>query len=196
MVGNYYKPGPATAPDKRAELVDPSKRSEEDKGQWFVGGNFVEGNSLVTEDNWSGVRGDNYIKLAKPWDSMPIQYETAQEAYKSVLDQAGAVLPKRDAIDARIIHEARSGIATFEGVYKTIKPVLDKSKITGIIDSQNDVGGWPELKSSPAPKDTDHDGMPDVWEIAKGLDPENPDDRNKVGEAGYTMLEVYLNGIE
>ena len=58
------------------------------------------------------------------------------------------------------------------------------------------MGGWPELKSAPAPKDTNHDGMPDVWEIAKGLDPENSDDRNKVGEAGYTMLEVYLNGIE
>ncbi len=196
MVGNYYKPGPATATDKRAELVDPSKRSEEDKGRWFVGGNYVEGNPSVTQDNWSGVRGANYIQLESPWDAMPIKPQTAEEAYKSVLASAGAILPKRDAIDVRIIEETRNGTATFEGVYKAKKAVSDKTKVTGIIDSQNDVGGWPELKSAPAPKDTDHDGMPDVWEIAKGLDPENSDDRNKVGEAGYTMLEVYLNGIE
>jgi pectate lyase len=74
--------------------------------------------------------------------------------------------------------------------------VADKSKKTGIIDSQNDVGGWPKLESLPAPKDSDHDGMPDEWEKKNGLDPNNPKDRNNMDKDGYTMLEKYLNSIQ
>ena len=196
MVANYYKPGPATDPGKKAELADPSSRGNDDKGRWYVAGNVIEGSPLVTVDNWRGVRGSSYIKLDQPWDAMPINQQTAEEAYKSVLNNAGATLPERDGVDARIIEEARHGRATYEGVYKTKKAVADKSKITGIIDSQNDAGGWPELKSTPAPTDTDHDGMPDEWEIRKGLDPKNAADRNNVAADGYTMLEKYINSIE
>jgi len=195
MVANYYKPGPATDPGKKTELADPSSRGDNDKGHWHVSGNFVEGSPSVSNDNWSGVRGSNYIKLDQPWDAMPINQQTAEEAYKSVLNNAGATLPKRDAVDARIIEEVRKGTATYEGIYKTKKAVADKSKITGIIDSQNDVGGWPELKSLPAPTDTDRDGMPDSWETANGLNPNDPEDRNGVGEGGYTHLEQYINEL-
>ena len=156
----------------------------------------MEGSASVTVDNWNGVRGSNYIKLDQPWKAMPINQQTAEEAYKSVLNDAGATLPKRDVVDARIIKEARHGTATYEGVYKTKKKVADKSKITGIIDSQNNVGGWPELKSTPAPADTDHDGMPDKWETQKGLNPKDASDGNKVAADGYTMLEQYLNSIK
>ena len=138
------------------------------------------------------MRGSNYIKLDQSWDAMPINQQTAEEAYKSVLNDAGATLPKRDSVDARIIEEARHGTATYEGIYKTKKAVADKSEITGIIDSQNDVGGWPELKSTPAPTDTDHDGMPDKWENQKGLNPNDASDGNQVAVDGYTMLEKYL----
>lgn len=195
MVANYYKPGPATDPRKKAELADPSSRGDDDKGRWYVAGNFIEGSPSVTNENWSGVRGSNFIKLDQPWDAMPINQQTAEEAYKSVLNDAGAILPKRDAVDLRIIEEARNGTATFEGVYKTKKTVADQLKITGIIDSQKDVGGWPELKSTPAPTDTDHDGMPDDWENKNGLNPNNAVDRNNVVEDGYTILEKYINSI-
>jgi len=196
MVANYYKPGPATDPGKVAILAEPSARGADDKGNWYVAGNVIEGSPSVTADNWSGVRGDNFIKLDKPWDAMPINQQTAKEAYQSVLANAGATFPKRDAVDTRIVEEVRSGTATHEGVYKTRKRVADQSKITGIIDSQQDVGGWPELNSTPAPTDTDHDGIPDEWENAHGLDPNNSEDRNKVGKDGYTMLEQYLNSIK
>ncbi len=195
MVANYYKPGPATDPAKKAELADPSSRGEDDKGSWYVADNFIEGSPSVTNNNWSGVRGSNYIKLNQAWDAIPIDQQTAEEAYKSVLNNAGATLPKRDVVDTRIINEARNGTATYEGIYKTKKKVADESKITGIIDSQNDVGGWPELKSTKAPTDTDHDGMPDKWEKKNGLNPNSADDRNNVGKDGYTMLEKYLNII-
>lgn len=74
--------------------------------------------------------------------------------------------------------------------------MADESKVCGIIDSQNDVGGWPELKSTPAPADSDHDGMPDQWETTNGLNPNDPEDGNQVAPDGYTMPEHYLNGIE
>nr|WP_236667159.1 Ig-like domain-containing protein [Nonomuraea sp. K271] len=38
--------------------------------------------------------------------------------------------------------------------------------------------------------------MPDEWESANGLDPENPDDAGTVDGSGYTNLERYLNSIQ
>ncbi len=57
------------------------------------------------------------------------------------------------------------------------------------------MGGWPEYKGKPY-KDTDGDGMPDEWEIANGLNPNDPSDANKdcTGD-GYTNIEKYINGI-
>lgn len=87
------------------------------------------------------------FKMDEPWPSMSMNQQTAEEAYQSVLENAGATLPKRDAIDARIIEEVRNDYATYEGpAYKQNNAMPDKSKKSGIIDSQNDVGGWPELK--------------------------------------------------
>lgn len=79
--------------------------------------------------------------------------------------------------------------------YSSRKDTGDDHVPTGIIDSQQDVGGWPELKSAAAPADSDHDGMPDAWEREHGLDPANPADRNGLGSNGYTNLENYLNSI-
>ena len=202
IVANYYKPGPATEPGEvMHRIANPSYRSDEDYGKWYIAENAVEGNKQVTTDNWNGGVQTNIsfekIKLQKPWPSMSINQQTAAEAYKMVLDNAGAILPQRDEIDVRIIKEVRGGYATFEGKsYKKEHKVANSAKICGIIDTQEDVGGWPELKSDPAPKDTDHDGMPDEWERKKGLDPKNAEDRNKVAGNGYTMLEEYINGIK
>jgi len=148
MVANYYKPGSATDPGKVDVLAEPLSRCEDDKGQWSVAGNFVKGSASVTGDNWSGVRDSNFIKPDQPWDAMPMGEQTPEEAYQTVLSNAGA---KRAAVDTRAVAEVRNGTATYEGVYKTKKRVVDQSKITGIIDSLNDVGGWPEMESTPAP---------------------------------------------
>ncbi len=128
---------------------------------------------------------------------MAINQQTPEEAYASVLDNAGASLPERDAVDVRIIDEVRNGYATYEGpTYEKDHKVADKTKKSGIIDSQEDVGGWPELKSTPAPADTDHDGMPDDWEDENNLNKKDSNDRNSIGTDGYTMLEHYLNNIK
>ncbi|MFI1773678.1 pectate lyase family protein [Thalassobellus citreus] len=206
MVANYYKPGPATQPGNVSyRIINPSRRDVvTDYGKWYVADNFMKGSPEVTANNWNGgvqpQGGDADIEILKakqPWPAMEINQHTAQEAYKLVLDNAGAILPKRDAVDTRVISDARNGIATFEGVsYKKTKKVLDTSKKTGIIDSPADVGGWPDLKSTPAPLDTDHDGIPDAWELKNKLNPNNADDRNNLSKDGYTMLEIYLNSIK
>ncbi len=183
VIANYYKPGPATEPGEVSyRIANPGFRNAtDDFGKWYIAQNLMEGNAKVSTDNWDGgVQTDisfDKIKLATPWESMPIDEQSAEEAYQLVLDNAGAVLPVRDAIDTRIIEETRTGTATYEGSYEQRHKVADSSKICGIIDSQNDVGGWPELKSTSAPEDSDHDGMPDAWEDANALDKDNPDDR-------------------
>ncbi len=65
-----------------------------------------------------------------------------------------------------------------------------------MIDSQDEVGGWPTLASTPALPDADRDGMPDDWERSHGLHPEDPDDRNGDRDRdGYTNLEEFLNSL-
>ena len=206
MVNNYYKPGPASKSGINNRLANPSYRNTTaDYGKWYIAGNVMDGNATITADNWTGNgiqpqggTGDYSIfKLNSPWLAMPILPQTATEAYSSVLDNVGASL-KRDAVDTHVVKDTRNGNATYEGTYKTFSGngVIDKTKICGIIDSQSDVGGWPVLNSTPAPVDTDHDGIPDVWETAHSLNPNDASDRNTVASDGYTMLEKYLNSIE
>ncbi len=71
-----------------------------------------------------------------------------------------------------------------------------KNRTGKLLDSQDEVGGWPKLKSKPASKDADRDGMADAWEKANNLDPKNPADRNgDTDKDGYTNLEEYLNSL-
>lgn len=191
MVNNYYKPGPATPAD--VKFMHASYQAEKAKGigQWFLDGNIMEGNPALTKKNKSGIdlkelenTKEAIATRAFPIEQ-PIPVETAKDAYEKVLRYAGAIFPKRDAVDERIVLETKTGTAMGKGVFG--KP--------GIIDDPMAVGGWPVYASTTAPLDSDKDGMPDSWEKANGLDPENPEDRNKVSSTGYTMLEMYVNSL-
>lgn len=204
FVGNYYKPGPATDKGKVSyRIVNPGSRGDDDYGKWYVSGNVIEGNKKVSINNWDGgvqpSGGDkaiDKIKLDNPWNAMKINEQSPEDAYNAVLANAGCNKPVRDAVDSRIIDEVRNGNATFEGAsFKKRGRMADPSLKSGIIDSQNDVGGWPELKSFPAPVDSDHDGMPDEWELKKGLNPNDAKDGAEVASNGYTNLENYLNSL-
>jgi hypothetical protein len=160
------------------------------EGKWYVNGNFVYGFPKITADNWKGGVQGKYAgkdRVNNPFPGPPVLTYSAEQAYKLVLADAGAVIPKHDPVDARIVREVREGTADFGGIWG------DKS---GIIDSQAEVGGWPVLNSLPAPEDTDHDGMPDAWESAHGLNPLDPEDRNgDLNGDGFTNLEDYLNRL-
>ena len=183
MIANYYKPGPATRANVKDCIVSPSARGEDDYGSWHVAENYVDGFPEVTSDNWFGVKGNKFTKLATPWDAMPIHQQSAADAYLTVLDQAGCSLPKRDSIDSRIAEEVRNGTASHGN--------------NGIITKQEDVGGWPQLQSAEAPLDSDNDGMPDDWENKFGLDANAADDNSSDNDGdGYTNVEEYLNGTD
>jgi hypothetical protein len=198
MVANYYKPGPATGSGAVSyRIVNPSSRKgAAGFGKWYVADNFVVGNAKVSADNWAGGvqprHGDQYLdvlKLDAPWDAMPITQQTAEDAYLSVLQHAGATLPKRDVLDTRIVDEVRTGSARFGETYG--------GGGKGIIDSAAAVGGWPALRSAAPPPDSDGDGMPDQWETDHGFDPADPADgpADRDGD-GYSNVEEYLNGTD
>ncbi len=210
MVANCYKPGPATSKIPRQRIVQPWKRDNgdglHDYGRFYIAGNVMEGSDEVTRDNWRGVdvkssvKGSDIAPITKSQRdsilgtirvSRPFPYEiatdqTAREAFEAVLVKAGASF-RRDAIDERIIRETRTGTATYGGSY---------GAGSGIIDSQEDVGGWPLLRSEAPQPDTDGDGMPDAWEKAHGLNPRDPRDatQNTI-DPDYNNIEVYLNSL-
>jgi pectate lyase len=180
VVNNYYKPGPATKSNRRERILDPSQPY----GKFYVSGNYLEGYSNISQNNKLGiVAGADEIMVSQPFSVEDITEQSAKDAYHRVLQQAGASLV-RDAVDTRIIEEVKTGTARF-----------GKNK-DGIIDSQRDVGDWPVLKSLPAPKDSDGDGMPDAWEIKYKLNPNDPSDGPKYTlSKSYTNVEVYINGL-
>jgi len=194
---NYYKAGPATDQDVRKRIFElsdediaPGDSPEDSKNfetSLYAEGNYVRGFPGITANNWSGgidfdkgaTEGKN--RARSPFDFPSITQQTALSAYPLVVARAGASLV-RDSLDRRIAHDVETGTADFGS--------------SGIIDSQTDVGGWPALQTLPAPLDTDQDGMPDEWETARGLNPNDPADRNGDDNAnGYTNLEEYLNEL-
>ncbi|MDH7460173.1 pectate lyase [Chitinophagaceae bacterium 26-R-25] len=182
MVCNYYKPGPAT----KGKIADRIIQPWSPLGKFYVFGNVVEGNASVSINNWNGgvqtVSLDSAKALA-PFEVEKVKYTSAKDAYAAVLKYAGAN-KFRDAADQRVVEQARTGKAT-----------TGKNR-NGIIDSPEDVGGWPELRSLPAPIDSDKDGMPDEWETAHGLNPNNANDAAAYTlDKQYTNLEMYLNGL-
>jgi pectate lyase len=198
VVANYYKPGPATRPHVMSRVAEPYDAT----GRWFIDGNYVEGDPVVSADNWDGgVHGFYYIdpniRVDEPFPYAQVTTHTPEEAYELVLEHAGATLPKRDPIDERIIHETQTGTATYNGstlANYNARYNIDQSIPTGIIDTQDDVGGWPEMESLPPPIDTNRDGVPDEWAIANGFDINTP--LNKTfSPDGYTYLEKYLHSL-
>ena len=114
--------------------------------------------------------------LAKAAEAAPVQTTDAKAAMARVLAEAGATRPARDKVDARVVAGVRAGTGR-------------------IIDSQWEVGGWPEYRSVAPPPDRDRDGMPDAWEKARGLNPADASDAAALAEGGYTNVEVYLNSL-
>lgn len=219
IINNYFKPGPATPKDSPVghRILKPesgrSKLPYRVYGRAYVNGNIVEGNNRVTKDNWDGgvqvedMQDAGEFKDAMKWNkplpmpSFPII--SAQESFGYVLDNAGATLPKRDAVDLRITEQVRTGVIKYsenvslESVpqFKYRRLPKDSYKI-GIITDIAQVGGYPEYKGTPY-KDSDKDGMPDEWETRYNLNPNDPSDAVlDCNGDGYTNIEKYINGID
>ena len=190
-INNYYKSGPATERKVRHRIF----LQGDTRGRMFADGNFVSGFPAITKNNWAGGidynddgdASESTLRVNEPFVVAPVRTQTAEEALELVLQHAGASR-SRDSVDSRIANEIRTGTAKFGSTYG--------GGGKGIIDSPADVGGWPDLKSTAAPLDTDGDGMPDDWEKQHQLDPANSNDGpQSADENGYTNLEKYLNSL-
>lgn len=199
IVNNYYKYGPATKNKYRVfQCGHTSGASGEvipknTYGHFYIDGNYVRNKG--ENYDWKGVIIDDgnttvrdTIKLKEPVKPGVVTTHSAQKTFEKVLAYAGASY-KRDAVDARYAEETKNGTATYKG---------SVTKLAGIIDSQNDVGGWPTLNSTEKLLDSDNDGMPDIWETAHGLNPKDASDAAAytIDKKGYyTNIEVYCNAL-
>jgi pectate lyase len=176
-IANYIRPGPSSKARTPITVGGPSDML------FYIRDNVVEGNDKLTADNSRffnpvEIDGKRQVRTVdEPFAVRTVRTAAAKDAYEAVLATVGASLPLRDPVDARIVKEVRE-------------------RKGSIIDSQKQVGGWPELKSAAAPLDSDHDGIPDEWEKAHGLNPNDPSDGAKLAAGGgHTNLEVYLNEL-
>ncbi len=198
-------------------------------GKAYVAGNVVEGFPKVTANNWDGgvqfnkspdpdatgaiAKGamDNdeeiqkisaQVRVDKPFPMPPVTMESAQDAFHSVLQNAGATLPHRDPVDERVIAEVRTGKVWSEGKEITPPPMkgLAKNNIgvagNGIITDISQVGGYPEYKGEPI-KDLGADGIPPAWKKKFGLDVNDAALAQKDFQGdGYTVMDKYLAGLD
>ncbi|MGE0017510.1 MAG: polysaccharide lyase [Bacteroides sp.] len=218
MINNYFKPGPLTpknTPVGHRILKPESGRSKLGYyvfGRVHASGNIMEGYDAITKDNWAGgiqvqeqANTDGYTENMKWNEPFPMPHLTimpAKDAYKYVLKNAGATIPSRDIVDERIVEEVETGKPYYvEGLDPNSfyqfehRRLPNDSYKQGIITDISQVGGYPEYKGTPY-VDTDGDGMPDAWEKANGLNPNDSSDAVKdcTGD-GYTNIEKYINGI-
>ncbi len=188
LIGNYYKAGPDTRLVRYEVLLNdyPNEplfyvrdnigphRPDGAGDEWALIGD----SSPSLGENQMRVPASKAIQRAEPWPAspIPVTINAAEQTYELVLAQAGATAPHRDTVDQRVINDVRT--------------------VAGrCIDDPSEVGGWPTLDAGTPSADTDHDGMPDEWEQARGLDPRNPDDRNDRATSGYTQIEDYINSL-
>ena len=179
-VGNYLKLGPsAPGRDNGRKTVFMINNGAEIK--MYVAGNHMAEFPAGNVDNWKMIdtsRHDVSARLDNPIEMPRISTDASETAYHKILSKAGASLPARDAVDTRIIENVRKGSGR---VPLTMK----------------DVGGWPKLKHNAALKDSDNDGMPDIWEKKHGLNSKDSSD-NVIDNDGdvYTNIEEFINGTD
>jgi hypothetical protein len=175
FVNNYYIKGPNSTGSTAFNETTPGCKAYF-SGNWMDGACPNDPWTLVVFDNFTQAQKDAY-KQSVPIPVAPVAAEDASTAYTLVLADAGTAFPVRDAVDKRVVDSV--------------------AKKTGaIINHIDEVGGYPKLESGTPPVDSDHDGMPDKWELAVGLNPSDANDaRGDRDGDGYTNIEEYINWL-
>lgn len=131
-IGNFLKAGPSTT--QKPWLLFHNGDAVVMPGSLFVTNNILQGRHAapgVNRDNWRGMGyyyERNTVAASEAFPAPPVATESPQAAYEDVLKNAGATLPRRDAVDERIVREVRDG--------------------TGhIINWVKEAGGWPDFPS-------------------------------------------------
>lgn len=129
-VGNYIRPGPSSNRTR-----GPIALTDTAAVTYFLRDNVVDGRDDLTADNarlFDRRERDGralFTLAPRAFPAPPVRTTSARDALRDVLASAGATLPRRDAVDARLVRdvEQRSG---------------------RVIDSQKDVGGWPDYRGA------------------------------------------------
>lgn len=176
VLNNYFK---ADSGSGSEEIVLSDQMNPESRV--YIKANLTydprDGRNLIK----SRIKLPENFKLSKDFLFAPSNVATssAKSAYEDVLNFAGVISPVRDAVDQRIVDEIRAGTGS-------------------IIDSQDQVGAWPDYQGGFYPQDADDDGIPDEWEIAHGIDPGFAGDASSFSiraPSGYTWIEEYINSL-
>ncbi|WP_289764188.1 pectate lyase [uncultured Duncaniella sp.] len=150
------------------------------------------------------------LKLDEQIDPGEVTTHSATDVYDKILDYCGASLYRDDA-DIRYMEETRTGTTTYKGNVAYVDAngkSYPTSNTSGILDFINAPDGeqnpktasFPELPSNTRQDDydSDGDGIPDVWEVAQGLNPNDGTD-GKIytldPRGWYTNVEVYINSL-
>lgn len=173
-VGNYLKPGPESSTAKPIVLTKTSHV------KFYLADNIVEGRPQHTAhpDSMFEDGGDRSLfqVVDQPFEVPVVNTSSPEQAYKDVLAHVGASKPVRDRIDMSLVREVETHTGT-------------------MIDSQNDMGGWPVYRRYTPHTDRDGDGIPDAWERRHGMNPGDAADALATGKDGYTNIERYMNRL-
>jgi chitodextrinase len=177
-LGNYIKPGPSSS--LTYHEIDLNPYNTLAGFDLYPSGNIGPYRSSDLQPDTDSVEPADvqYVVPAPVFTAPPITTTPAARAYEDVLAGAGDTIPERDAVDLRVLSDVRNGTGS-------------------LIDNPSQVGGWPDLAPGTPPEDSDHDGMPDPWELQYfgALDRGSSSDSSSDADAdGYTDLEEYLNG--
>ncbi|MFC1613827.1 polysaccharide lyase family 1 protein [Gemmatimonadota bacterium] len=170
IIANYYKKGPSS------RKIFPFCFA--DSTYYYLRDNYIEGVGII-QDPWMekdklpglAAYADKGWKAKQEADTPPVTTQSPEVAFKKVLKEAGCF--PRDVITRRNVEEVVSGTGTWGR--RDVKDLMEG------------------LKPAASPKDTDDDGMPDDWERANGLNPEDGTDCNNLMASGYTAIEEYCN---
>ena len=194
VIANYYKPGPSTSKNAQYRIANPFKKdSTIPYGKWYINENTISVSDEISNDNWKGVVIDKgtasdlaSVKTTEPFPVPGFGHNSAVDAYKKVLESSGASF-KRDTLDQRIINDVMAGKGRIIDVQGGFLHGTTYDKTSN---------AWPALKPAEIPLDKDKDGMPDSWENAKKLNPEDSGDAIKNSlHSHYTNIEIYLNEL-
>lgn len=191
-LSSYYAPKTAVWSDEVLKKVN--------KDNLFGFAENREERSFDTEDGAGETIYNNHV-IHKQKVKSGVKTYDAMDAYHQVCQGAGALLPRYDEVDLRLLEEAAGIIAPqFYGK----KEDGSMERALGIINSQNDVilkkedpnmKGWPDLNGKSTFRDSDGDGLPDDYETSNGLNPQDKNDGWQITKSGFSNLEIYLNAI-
>lgn len=180
LVGNIYKGGEAIAKQKHLKRPIGLGKIPAPGSRFYLHDNLGHGRTTDEQDDWEAAEVGKFdtapYRAGEPvaQAASGLAPQKAPLALARVLQHAGA-LP-RDKADARAVEDTRSGGGRH-------------------IDNLEQIGGYPAYAPGTPPPDTDQDGIPDDWERAHGLNPDDKSDATRRAPGGYLHLEEYINSL-